>query len=134
MATDNRTLLELAVDAHDVIAKLATGLAHAGADPKTVAGLQHIAEGMGGLAKALGSGPVGASPGQPGAAEAAPAPGPAAPAPGPAGPPAEAAPAGPPQGARPGERPNGFHEAAASLQAALASKHAAAQRALAGNQ
>jgi hypothetical protein len=142
-ANDPRSLQELASDISLDLGKLATGLAHAGADPNATKGLQRMAVMVGDVAKTLGAGPVGAQGQHPGA-EAQPAPGgppEAAGAPPQGGPPAGpggpsvpgAAPA-PPQGVRPGERPNGFHEAAANLQAALASKHAAAQRALAGNQ
>jgi len=137
---DQRSLLEIAVDVHTDLGRLATGLAHAGAPPQAVAGLQRMDGLIAGIVKALGNaGHVGAQPGQPGAAEAvAPAPGGPPAGPGPEGPPPEAgppaaAPTGPPQGARPGERPNGLHEAAAQLQAKLATAHAAAQRQLAGH-
>ena len=122
-AADKRTLLTLAVDIHQDLGALATGLAHAGASPQAVAGLQRIASMIGDIVKVLGNGPVGNEPAQPGAA---PVPAEAQHAP-PTGP---APQAGPPQGTLPGERPNGLHEATAQLQAALASKHAAAQRAL----
>lgn len=134
-ASDARTLLELATDIHTDLGKLSVGLAHAGADPQAVQSLQRMATIMGEVVKALGAGPVGASgqhgepAGQPPVAAGPPPEAQAAPA----GPP-QAAPAGPPQGPRPGERPNGFHEATAQLQSALASKHAAAQRALAAGQ
>ena len=123
---DARTLLELAVDVHTDLGKLATALAHAGAQPQAVQVLQHMDGIIAELVKVLGAGPTGAL-GQGGEAPGAPAPE-AAPAPEP-----QAA-AGPPQGPTPGARPNGFHEASAQLQAALASKHAAAQRALAAGQ
>ncbi|MGZ6570463.1 MAG: hypothetical protein ACXVHB_05960 [Solirubrobacteraceae bacterium] len=127
---DKRSLLELAIDVHQDLGALATGLAHAGADPNAVKGLQRIVVMIGDIAKTLGAGPVGASPSQPGGPEQGePAPGgpPAGgPEPAPGGPPA-AAPAGPPQGARPGERPNAMHAATLGLQAALAHAKAAKQ-------
>lgn len=131
VAEDARTLVEVAVDAHTDLNKLAVGLQAAHADPQAVAALQRMAVILGEVVKVLSAGPAGAA-GQHGEAPGA---GPAAagpPAPGPeaAGPPAAAA--GLPQGPMPGARPNGLHEAAANLQAQLAQNHAAAQRALAG--
>lgn len=135
-ANDVRTLLELATDIHTDLGKLATGLAHAGADPQAVQALQKMDVIVGEVVKVLGAGPMGGSgqhgeaPGAPPAANAAPPPGAEGQAPQ-GGPPqlAEAA-GGPPQGPTPGARPNGFHEASANLQAQLAANHAAAQRAL----
>lgn len=129
-ANDKRSLLELAIDAHQDVAALATGLAHAGADPKAVAGLQRIIEMLGDIAKAIGNGPLAGSPSQPASAEpgAGAPPGPPAAAPGPPAAPEPAA--APPEGARPGERPNGLHAATLGLQAALA--HAKAAKAAAG--
>lgn len=121
---DSRNLLELATDVHTDLGKLATGLAHAGAQPQAVQALQRMAVIIGEVVKVLGAGPVGAE-----GPQAAPAPE-ASQTP----PQAAQAPPGVPQGPAPGERPNGFHEATANLQAALASKHAAAQRALAAGQ
>lgn len=121
---DPRSLLELATDIHTDLGKLATGLAHAGADPQAVQALTRMATVIGEVVKVLGAGPVGAQ--GPAGAEAGGAP-----------PEAQAAPApqaGPPQGPTPGARPNGFHEAAANLQAQLAANHAAAQRALSRTQ
>lgn len=116
---DARSLLELAVDIHTDINKLATGLAHAGANPQAIAGLQKMGVMVGGIAKVLGAGPAGGTP-QPGTEAGPPAPGgpPAAPEAGP--PQAGPEPVGPPQGARPGERPNALHAATQHLQAALA--------------
>lgn len=131
---DARTLLELAIDVHTDLGKLATGLAHAGANPQIVAQFTRMADIIAEVAKVLGTGDVGSQgQAQPGGAP------PEAQGQGAGAPPeAQAAPApaqaGPPQGAMPGERPNGLHEATANLQAALASKHAAAQRALAQGQ
>lgn len=130
LTADARSLVEVAVDAHTDLNKLAVGLQAAHADPQAVAALQRMAVILGEVVKVLSSGPVGAG-GQHG--EAQPAPGPAEAQPAPGGPPAAAAPqGGPPQGPMPGARPNGLHEAAANLQAQLAQNHAAAQRALAG--
>ena len=130
VANDARNLVQIAVDVHTDLNKLTVGLQHAGAQPQALQSLQQMSEIIGELVKVLGSGPVGGGE-QPGAAAGA---GPAGPG---AGAPPEAAPAaapGPPQGPTPGARPNGFHEATAQLQSALASKHAAAQRALAAGQ
>ena len=114
---DSRNLLELAVDIHTDIGKLATGLAHAGAAPEAVKGLQNMAVGIAGIAKILGTGPVG-SHGQSGE----PPPGPGEPEPAQAAPPAvQEAPA---TGVRPGERPSALDSATKHLQAAVqASKH-----------
>lgn len=100
-AADPRSLQELAVDIVTDVHKLATGLAHAGADPKITAQIEQTGQLYSSLAKALAAGPVGqqgaqpgaAPPPQPGAPQAAsqapPAPAPQAPgppAPGPGGP------------------------------------------------
>ena len=125
VANDARNLVQIAVDVHTDLNKLTVGLQHAGAQPQALQSLQQMSEIVGELVKVLGSGPVGGG-GQPGSEQLPPQ-----------GPPQEAAPAGPsgpPQGPTPGARPNGFHEATAQLQSALASKHAAAQRALAAGQ
>jgi len=130
MNPDDRNLVQVAVDIHTDLNKLAVGLQGAGASPQAVQSLQHMAGIVAELVKVLGSGAVGGAPNAPGGPQGQPAPGaptPAQGAPAPAQPPV----GGPPQGPRPGERPNGFHEATAQLQAALASKHAAAQKALA---
>jgi hypothetical protein len=106
---DNRTLLELAVDAHDALMKLAAGLAHAGANPQATGLITKMASGVGQVTKILGSAPDVAQAQQPQAppeAGAAPAQAQGAPAP---------AQGEPPTGPRPGERPNGLHNAALHL-------------------
>lgn len=90
---DPRSLHELAVDIITDIHKLATGLAHAGADPKVTQQIESTSALYSGLAKALAGGPVGQ---QPAAQSAAAGPPQGAP---PQGAPPQAAPAGPPQGA-----------------------------------
>jgi hypothetical protein len=62
---DSRSLHELAVDAHNDLTKLATGLAHAGAAPQAVAQITQMGDIIGQITKVLGAGPVGSEPGQP---------------------------------------------------------------------
>lgn len=90
--TDSRSLQELAVDVITDIHKLATGLAHAGVDPKVTQRIEGTSELYAQIAKALASGPMGGQ--QPAQAQATP----------PAGP-AQGAPAGPPQAAPQGPPP-----------------------------
>lgn len=73
---DPRNLHDLALDAQTDVQKLAVGLAHAGANPNAIQGLQQMAHMLSQIVKALGSGPSldqganpqGPPPGQPQAA------------------------------------------------------------------
>lgn len=104
------SLHDLALEAQTNIHELATGLAHAGADPQNVQRLSAFAEVLGEIAKAVNQNPV---------VEHAAQNGP--PVPGPATPAQPQAPApGPPQGASP------FHGPTQQLHAAM--QASAAQR------
>lgn len=90
---DGRSLQELAVDVIQDIHKLATGLAHAGVDPKVTQRIESTTELYSEIAKALASGPVGAQqPAQSGPAPAQPGPPPGQPAAGAPGQPPGATP------------------------------------------
>lgn len=112
---DPRSLQELAVDVITDIHKLATGLAHAGVDPKVTQRIEQTSELYAQVAKALASGPVGQQ--QP-AQQAA------------AGPPPGAPPeAGPPQGPPPPNAINGQNSqspAQGGLHNAIVGMHQAA--------
>ena len=116
---DTRSLLEVAVDIHTDLGRLATGLTAAGASPQAVDTLHRIDAMIAQIVKLLGVGHVGAEPALPGAAAGAPAPGP-----GPAA-------AAPPPAPGPEPQPSGavgspaYHTAALNLQAALAHAKAA---------
>lgn len=132
MAPDARSLAEIAQQITVDLGKLATGLAHAGADPQAIAGLHNMATMIGHLSTALGQGPVGGQAAMPGAAAGAPGPAEGAQ---PGGPPAQpagpaAAPAGPQQ-QHTGVPGGSFHGAAAELQARMAAAHAKVQQQIA---
>jgi hypothetical protein len=111
---DPRGLHDIAVDVQTDLQKLATGLAHAGANPQAVAQITHMAEIASQIVKVLGgsalqqpSSPQGAPQGQP-----------------PETPPQQAQPSQPPQAAAPAAPPQ--HEAVhSSIDAASKNLHAA---------
>lgn len=134
VATDSRNLIQLAVDVHTDLNKLTVGLQQAGANPQALQSLQQMSEIVGELVKVLGSGPVGGGPGQPGAGPQGAPPEQGGPGAAPGGPPSPAQQATAAVAPHPGNAASGagFHQATADMAAALASKHAAAQKALAG--
>lgn len=91
----NSSLHDLALEAQTNIHELATGLAHAGADPQSVQKLSQFAEVLGEIAKAVNQNPVV----EHAAANGPPVPGPASPQPEPQAPQAA------PQGASPFQGP-----------------------------
>lgn len=110
---DPRSLQELAVDVITDIHKLATGLAHAGVDPKVTQRIEQTSELYAQVAKALASGPVGQQQPAQSAAGSAPPP----------------APAGPPQGPPPPNAINGQNSqspAQGGLHNAIVGMHQAA--------
>lgn len=105
---DPRNLHDLALDAQTDVQKLAVGLAHAGANPNAIQGLQQMAHMLSQIVKALGSGPSldqGANPQGP--------------------PPGAPQPQGAPQGPPPGAPPAGQQEppAAKTIHAAAHALH-----------
>lgn len=98
---DGGGLHDIAVDITTDLQKLATGLAHAGADPQAVQQLTKMAEVISGIVKVLAQGPGIEQAAQHGATQ----PGAPAQAPGPPG-----APQGPPGGPGQAPGPGGVHE------------------------